>query len=461
VAHRRATRKKGPPTKRVRLIFWVSIPAAAVLAVLVATWPSTAMAQVKRTAVVKVENKTGKELLSVMVAHKYSNVYKNAKAWNNLLPGRTSTDALTVEYETGELTVGRDWWMVVWVYKGDPTLHVTDPQNLRDIVDAVEKFTQRVLPFVSAGVGRVAGGDVGSVAGLAVGATTAERLLNSEPTMGFKQHILRAEDSRENDSGPTLIQIGRNEVTFRSRSGESVTGIVEISANAESQFKRPSGQTPRHYPPEKLRDHYCYKNSELAYTDDACLSTVDAYALAAKEMQKGVACWKIIRYAVNKGARFTKAIEEWVQYYYPDAGCTIPSTPERCRDFLALYCSSDFTHGLQVRPSVGLGGLVGSGYGFGDDGMPNFQLSAGVGLRYFFLADMVDAHAALGIVSVPREAKTRQALMYLAGVGLVNGLIDVAFIAIDDPTTDSPFGMGLSLSIDVVAIKNFQTQASR
>jgi hypothetical protein len=48
--------------------------------------------------------------------------------------------------------------------------------------------------------------------------------LNTESTDGFKQHILRDEDSQEKGGGkPTVIEIDTDKVKFRSPSGESET----------------------------------------------------------------------------------------------------------------------------------------------------------------------------------------------------------------------------------------------
>lgn len=188
----------------------------------------TAFAKDKRHAIIVIENKTGKEIEFVTVAHKYSDNYKNHKTWGNLLNDKTTKDGLEVEYNTGFGTTGRDWWVVTWKFKGDDTVYLTTPQNFRGLIDGVEKGLTQALPEI----GKAAGAAVGGEAGAAIGGPAAEKVgmlfLNTESTDGFKQHILRDEDSKEKDGKPTVIEIGPKEVKFKSPSGDSTTGFSPV-----------------------------------------------------------------------------------------------------------------------------------------------------------------------------------------------------------------------------------------
>jgi hypothetical protein len=200
----------------------VVVPAFAI----VLAAPGTAPAKDKRHANVVVENKTGNVIEVVTVAHKYSDNYKQAKTWGNLPNGQPVKEPLVVEYNTGFGTTGRDWWVVSWKYQGDDAIYLTDPFNLRGPIDALEKATIKALP----GAGTAAGGAIGGEPGAAIGGPAADQIgklfLNTESTDGFKQHILRDEDSQEKGGGkPTVIEIGTENVKFRSPSGESTTRI--------------------------------------------------------------------------------------------------------------------------------------------------------------------------------------------------------------------------------------------
>ena len=194
----------------------------------ISSQPSIVGAKEKHTADVQVVNKTGHDIEFVTIAHKYSDDYKNSKTWGNLRTGGVTKEPLQAEYNTGFLTTGRDWWIVTWKYKGDETIYVTNPKNLRSLVDAMEQFAGKVLPLAGEVVGSIVGGDDGGTVGSAAAAALGSLLLNSESTVGFKQHILREEDSRERNARPTIIEIGEKEVRFSSSSGDSSTGFTEV-----------------------------------------------------------------------------------------------------------------------------------------------------------------------------------------------------------------------------------------
>jgi hypothetical protein len=207
-----------------RIVNWSLWPYFVVALIMSTAATHTAMAKDHRHAIIHVQNNTGKDIDFVTVAHKYSNDYKNHQTWGNLPNSATTSDGLEVDYTTGFLTTGRDWWLVTWKFKGENMVHFTDPQNFRGIVDALEKAALAGLPEA----GKAAGGAVAGKPGAAIGGPAAERIgtlfLNNESTDGFKQHILRDEDSKEKGGKSTVIEIG-GEVTFRSPSGVSTTRV--------------------------------------------------------------------------------------------------------------------------------------------------------------------------------------------------------------------------------------------
>lgn len=62
-----------------------------------------------RTAQVVIRNNTSSDLVGASIAHKYSNDYKDHGSWGIIKPGECSS-LMTVNYTTGDLTTGRDWW---------------------------------------------------------------------------------------------------------------------------------------------------------------------------------------------------------------------------------------------------------------------------------------------------------------------------------------------------------------
>ena len=178
-------------------------------------------------ASIEIVNNTGSTLLSASVSHKYSDNYKNEHTWENIKNGET-TSTTKVDFNTGLLTTGRDWWVVTWVNdKGDT--YVTDPKNFRGIIDFLEKMGDKLAtPLATlAATFATKTSDARAkavAAAVAVTSAVAAAFLNTEATDGFKQHILREEDKDR----PTRIVIKKNEVEFNSKSGISTTGFRKM-----------------------------------------------------------------------------------------------------------------------------------------------------------------------------------------------------------------------------------------
>ncbi|KAJ5267376.1 hypothetical protein N7478_010184 [Penicillium angulare] len=180
-----------------------------------------------RQAYAAVRNDTSQPIYAVGLAHKYSDNYKNAGQWGIIQPGHLSGPVL-VDYNTGFLTTGRDWWKVTWSTQDQSgrTLHYSDPENFRDIIDWLEKLGPDVISSVAGAVAAIATAESGPGAVVAAaGAAAAAKILtdaflNTEGTAGFKQHILTDED--ENATAQIIIHEDTT-ITIRSNSGTSET----------------------------------------------------------------------------------------------------------------------------------------------------------------------------------------------------------------------------------------------
>jgi hypothetical protein len=172
---------------------------------------------------IHIVNDTGERIRAVSIVHKYSDNYSNDHVWDSLEPGATS-DALQVDYNTGFLTTGRDWWFVAWVSDDGRTLYYTNPQNLRGFVDVLESAASSVATLV----GSLATSESGGWGG-PVGALIVKPFVNSQKTEGFKQHILRSEDS------VTKIHLTKGEVAWVSPSGTSRTGVASSTIPLEQK----------------------------------------------------------------------------------------------------------------------------------------------------------------------------------------------------------------------------------
>lgn len=173
-----------------------------------------------RKANVAVHNGTGTNLVSIAVAHKYSNEYKNQYTWEDVAANSTTGADLEVDYNTGFLTTGRDWWMITAVDDAG-RVYISNPHNFREILDVLEKVTKDVLQMLPP-----IGSNPGVAAAQKVTTAILDHMLNYEDTAGFKQHILR-----EDDEGRTVT------ITLRSlpSSGEAGDAVEIASPSGSSE----------------------------------------------------------------------------------------------------------------------------------------------------------------------------------------------------------------------------------
>jgi hypothetical protein len=199
--------------------------------------PNSASAKTKRQSNAIVTNATGKTIVYATIIHKYSDVYKNNQTWANLPNGsNTTASPLKVNYNTGFLTTGKDWWRVQFkLAKGK--MCYTDPNNFREVFDAIDKAVlanagvageklgnvlgEAAGTYLAGPPGAVVGEQVGGPAGKAAANGIANALFNGEATIGFKQHILRTEDENRTVN-ITLFDNGKARISSPSGVSETV-----------------------------------------------------------------------------------------------------------------------------------------------------------------------------------------------------------------------------------------------
>lgn len=189
----------------------------------------------KRSAYVTVRNNTSDQLLAVGVVHKYSDDYKHRGEWAAVQPGAAASPKLTVEYNTGAFTTGRDWWFVTWYSPDMKTIYYSDPKNFQGALNFLENIAPTAISMAASAVAGIATSESGPGAVAVATAiadaakATTDPLFNSENTSGFKQHILRSDD--ENQVTEVVINSDRS-ITFKSKSGNSNTGSSSKASGA-------------------------------------------------------------------------------------------------------------------------------------------------------------------------------------------------------------------------------------
>lgn len=190
----------------------------------------------KRTARVSVRNNTADAIVAVSVVHKYSDNYTNQGQWGIIPPGELADETMDVEYNTGAFTTGRDWWVITWFDPAMTTQRFSDPENFRNIVDALEKVAPSAVGAAAGAIAGLASSWTGPGAVAArqaakrVAKLATEQLTNDASTDGFKQHILRSEDEGELTE---IVINGDLTITFKSKSGDSET--VSSSREVEQE----------------------------------------------------------------------------------------------------------------------------------------------------------------------------------------------------------------------------------
>lgn len=212
-----------------------------------------AEAKKKETANVVIHNFTGKDIIGLNLSHKYSDVYKHEYSYDGIIKAGSQTSPKRVEYNTGALTSGKDWWAVNWVdISENPKLYYSNPNNFRNVVDFLEQASTIAVP-VAAGIitgvvgavctGATAGGCgtptvIATSAAVKASTLAISQLTNSEGTDGYKQFILRPKDAGKN----VVIQLfpaGKISISAPSGSDTTVydTKAIDVTPAMEKQIK--------------------------------------------------------------------------------------------------------------------------------------------------------------------------------------------------------------------------------
>lgn len=144
----------------------------------------------KRTANVRITNKSGKKILTGTLIHRYSDEYTNKMNFINIENGETSRDVLSVDYHTGAFCTGADWWLLDWVAE-DGTTYSSDPKNGQCVISVIAETVASLLVALSIHTSSVTSAllDLTSKIANAVAETS-----NSDHC-GLKQCTLKADDA--------------------------------------------------------------------------------------------------------------------------------------------------------------------------------------------------------------------------------------------------------------------------
>ncbi|KAH8886372.1 hypothetical protein GQ53DRAFT_658149 [Thozetella sp. PMI_491] len=180
----------------------------------------------QRYAWATIRNNLTVPIIGVELFHKYSDNYKNSTVWNVIQPGQAGSSPLLVQYNTGFLTTGTDWWFVSWFSQDMKTMYYSNPNNFGWLLDLVNSFAPDVI---SAAAGAIAGaaaiesgpGAIAAAAGAAVLAKAiSSSLFNSESISGFKEYMLTAADA---NSMLEITILPGGKIHFKSPSGSADT----------------------------------------------------------------------------------------------------------------------------------------------------------------------------------------------------------------------------------------------
>lgn len=181
----------------------------------------------KRFTTVRIKNETGVKLASVGIVHKYSDQYKHSKEWLNIANGASPEEKLIVEYNTGFMTTGRDWWKVVAMTE-DGRIFQSSPNNFRGFIDDVENVLNECgWDIVELATQVTIRTEIGGIVAIPVGVITAvlTSLSNSATTAGFKQFFLEEKDV---DHGVEII-LKPDEVEFKAIESTATTPFLPVA----------------------------------------------------------------------------------------------------------------------------------------------------------------------------------------------------------------------------------------
>lgn len=160
---------------------------------------------------VAIKNNASFDIKNVYVVHKYSDNYKEKLNFSSVPSGSQSNYHNTpVEFNVGFGTTGKDWWYIS--FETSNGLYHSNPNNFRAVFD----FFDDAINLTAKIAGKV--DKKAAIAG-----AIATELFNTEKTSGFKQHILRSEDTR-----CTINIYNHGKIVISSKSGDSETVYTKM-----------------------------------------------------------------------------------------------------------------------------------------------------------------------------------------------------------------------------------------
>jgi hypothetical protein len=196
-----------------------------------------------REAKLVVRNKTGHDLASAAVVHRFGpNIFFDFKKWDAIADGKTSAPK-TIRFQTGAPVIERDWWIVIWGFHEDDEdqIFVSDPHNFQDTVDvakaalanAAATYTQSqintLLTTAASATGASLIGPV--ISGLLTTIKSNPMLVTSYA--GFKEYELTCGDVGE----IVTVQIEPSEVFIVSPTGHESTAFKSVTTDLKSVYE--------------------------------------------------------------------------------------------------------------------------------------------------------------------------------------------------------------------------------
>ena len=144
---------------------------------------------------------------------------KESFVFKNIPPNCGRSGEFIVEYNTGFLTTGQDWFFLAFQCNGSAggPHFIIKPNGITDALDCLAKLGSQFGSAIAGAIAAIIAGPEAAGPASAAAATAIAFLLNNESVAGFRAHILRDCDA----NGLTVIHIQNDgRVWFESRSGQ-------------------------------------------------------------------------------------------------------------------------------------------------------------------------------------------------------------------------------------------------
>lgn len=175
-----------------------------------------------RKAEVRLRNESSRNFVAVGVAHKYSNLFRHEMEWSAVAANTSAQETFTVEFNTGFLTTGRDWWYVVAVTDTDEIYQINPRQD--DLGKGANVLFLDSFELIYDDIRHA-----------------MARTLKSEKMGDFKQFFLEEIDETH---GITII-IRDDEVVFEGKTSSASTPFVKTTRRPRDALKSLIKEPPK------------------------------------------------------------------------------------------------------------------------------------------------------------------------------------------------------------------------